>query len=171
MDLSLCFHFFSQQACGYEFTNKLHRMFTDISLSTDLNVKFNAHLKADSIDLGINFSIYVLQVQYIHFVRLWLCLVNEKLLNGSRYVSGRGLASEPYITVHVFSTTRAGKVCSNCKYSPCLLCLNENLLIIFILFVDFYLFESLFQFETFYHKNFNGRKLTWFHHLCQGKLN
>lgn len=51
-----------QQACGYEFTNKLHRMFTDISLSTDLNVKFNAHLKADSIDLGINFSIYVLQV-------------------------------------------------------------------------------------------------------------
>lgn len=50
-----------KQACGYEFTNKLHRMFTDISLSTDLNNKFNAFLRKDNIDLGINFSIYVLQ--------------------------------------------------------------------------------------------------------------
>uniref|UniRef100_A0A1B6HVB3 Cullin-2 n=1 Tax=Homalodisca liturata TaxID=320908 RepID=A0A1B6HVB3_9HEMI len=50
-----------KQACGYEFTNKLHRMFTDISVSTDLNNKFSAFLKKDSYDLGINFSIYVLQ--------------------------------------------------------------------------------------------------------------
>ncbi|KAL1115891.1 hypothetical protein AAG570_006180 [Ranatra chinensis] len=50
-----------KQACGYEFTNKLHRMFTDISLSNDLNNKFNSFLKTDGIDLGINFSIYVLQ--------------------------------------------------------------------------------------------------------------
>uniref|UniRef100_A0A1B6LDY5 Cullin-2 n=1 Tax=Graphocephala atropunctata TaxID=36148 RepID=A0A1B6LDY5_9HEMI len=50
-----------KQACGYEFTNKLHRMFTDISVSTDLNNKFSAYLKKDSYDLGINFSIYVLQ--------------------------------------------------------------------------------------------------------------
>lgn len=41
-----------QQACGYEFTNKLHRMFTDISVSTDLNNKFNAHLKDGDIKLG-----------------------------------------------------------------------------------------------------------------------
>jgi hypothetical protein len=54
--------FFLQQACGYEFTNKLHRMFTDISVSNDLNNKFNAFLRKDCIDLGINFSIYVLQV-------------------------------------------------------------------------------------------------------------
>lgn len=46
--------FFSilQQACGYEFTNKLHRMFTDISVSTDLNNKFNAHLKDKDVELG-----------------------------------------------------------------------------------------------------------------------
>ncbi|KAF6213472.1 hypothetical protein GE061_011192, partial [Apolygus lucorum] len=50
-----------KQACGYEFTNKLHRMFTDISVSNDLNNKFSAFLKNDNIDLGINFSIYVLQ--------------------------------------------------------------------------------------------------------------
>ncbi|XP_014262650.1 cullin-2 [Cimex lectularius] len=50
-----------KQACGYEFTNKLHRMFTDMSVSNDLNNKFNAFLKHDNIELGINFSISVLQ--------------------------------------------------------------------------------------------------------------
>lgn len=50
-----------KQACGYEFTSKLHRMFTDMSVSADLNNKFNSYLKAENIDLGINFSIYVLQ--------------------------------------------------------------------------------------------------------------
>jgi len=50
-----------KQACGYEFTNKLHRMYTDMSLSTDLNIKFNEYLKNENLDLKINFSIYVLQ--------------------------------------------------------------------------------------------------------------
>ncbi|PNF25320.1 Cullin-2 [Cryptotermes secundus] len=50
-----------KQACGYEFTNKLHRMFTDMSVSSDLNNKFNSFLKLDNIDLGISFSIYILQ--------------------------------------------------------------------------------------------------------------
>lgn len=49
-----------KQACGYEFTNKLHRMFTDMSVSSDLNNKFNLQNK-DRIELGLNFSIYVLQ--------------------------------------------------------------------------------------------------------------
>lgn len=50
-----------KQACGYEFTSKLHRMFTDMSVSADLNNKFSAYLKEENIDLGINFGIYVLQ--------------------------------------------------------------------------------------------------------------
>lgn len=36
-------------------------MFTDMSVSSDLNNKFNVFLKKDNIDLGINFGIYVLQ--------------------------------------------------------------------------------------------------------------
>lgn len=36
-------------------------MFTDISLSTDLNNKFSNYLKTQNIDLGINLSIKVLQ--------------------------------------------------------------------------------------------------------------
>lgn len=50
-----------KQACGYEFTNKLHRMFTDISLSTDLNNKFNNYLREHSHELGLNVTIKVLQ--------------------------------------------------------------------------------------------------------------
>lgn len=50
-----------KQACGYEFTNKLHRMFTDISVSLDLNTKFAASLKETGDEIGINLSIKVLQ--------------------------------------------------------------------------------------------------------------
>ena len=50
-----------KQACGYEFTNKLHRMFTDISVSTDLNNKFNNYLKSKDYEIGINLAIKVLQ--------------------------------------------------------------------------------------------------------------
>ena len=51
-----------QQACGYEFTNKLHRMFTDMTISSDLNSKFDDFLSKESLSLGVNFSILVLQV-------------------------------------------------------------------------------------------------------------
>uniref|UniRef100_A0A2M4AJL6 Cullin-2 n=1 Tax=Anopheles triannulatus TaxID=58253 RepID=A0A2M4AJL6_9DIPT len=50
-----------KQACGYEFTNKLHRMFTDISVSTDLNAKFTNYLNENWLETGINFSVKVLQ--------------------------------------------------------------------------------------------------------------
>ncbi|XP_041760538.1 cullin-2 isoform X1 [Anopheles merus] len=50
-----------KQACGYEFTNKLHRMFTDISVSTDLNAKFSKYLNDNKHETGINFSVKVLQ--------------------------------------------------------------------------------------------------------------
>uniref|UniRef100_A0A8C5N5F0 Cullin-2 n=1 Tax=Gouania willdenowi TaxID=441366 RepID=A0A8C5N5F0_GOUWI len=54
---------FLQQTCGYEFTSKLHRMYTDMSVSADLNNKFNNFIKTQEtvVDLGISFQIYVLQ--------------------------------------------------------------------------------------------------------------
>ena len=55
--------FFFQQACGYEFTNKLHRMFTDVSISTSLNKEFLDFIQSkENVELGVNFSIMVLQV-------------------------------------------------------------------------------------------------------------
>ncbi|KAL1465546.1 hypothetical protein WDU94_005103 [Cyamophila willieti] len=51
-----------KQACGYEFTNKFHRMLTDIKISAGLNEKFHTEfIKKENIDLGIHFSINILQ--------------------------------------------------------------------------------------------------------------
>ncbi|CAD6997776.1 unnamed protein product [Ceratitis capitata] len=102
-----------KQACGYEFTNKLHRMFTDISLSVDLNNKFNNHLKHENIDLGINLSIKVLQA--------------------GAWPLGPTQVVIPFAVPQEFE-------------------------------------KSIRMFEAFYHNSFNGRKLTWLHHMCHGEL-
>jgi len=40
-----------KQACGYEFTNKFHRMFTDITVAEDLNGKFTSFLKSSNTEV------------------------------------------------------------------------------------------------------------------------
>ena len=59
--MSTSFFLRLKQACGYEFTNKFHRMFTDISLAEDLNSKFTTFLKGTNTDVGINYFVRVLQ--------------------------------------------------------------------------------------------------------------
>ncbi|XP_055385640.1 cullin-1 [Condylostylus longicornis] len=49
-----------KQACGYEYTIKLQRMFQDIGVSKDLNEKFREHLKSTNSPMEIDFSIQVL---------------------------------------------------------------------------------------------------------------
>ncbi|XP_038219838.1 cullin-2 [Zerene cesonia] len=50
-------------ACGYEFTNKLHRMFTDVAVSADLNAKFQQYLRDNNLATSTGFFIQVLQPQ------------------------------------------------------------------------------------------------------------
>ncbi|ODM94965.1 Cullin-2 [Orchesella cincta] len=102
-----------KQACGYEFTNKLHRMFTDVSVSSDLNNKFNDYLTKEGIKLPISFSIMVLQAG------AWPLQQNPS----------------PFAIPQILES-------------------------------------SVQKFETFYGRQFNGRKLTWLHHLssCDVKL-
>ncbi|XP_046743415.1 cullin-2 [Diprion similis] len=106
-----------KQACGYEFTNKLHRMFTDMSVSADLNTKFSSSLrereKEGQKQLGIGFGVYVLQA--------------------GAWPLGLPPAPGPF---HVPQQLE----------------------------------QSIQAFETFYHAQFSGRKLTWLHPLCQGEL-
>ncbi|XP_037031220.1 cullin-2 [Bradysia coprophila] len=102
-----------KQACGYEFTNKLHRMFTDISVSTDLNNKFNSYLKETCGEIGVNLSIKVLQA--------------------GAWPLGPTQVVIPFSIPQEFE-------------------------------------RSIRMYENFYHLNFNGRKLTWLHHLCHGEL-
>ncbi|XP_065323897.1 cullin-2-like isoform X1 [Gordionus sp. m RMFG-2023] len=49
-------------ACGYDFTNKLYRMFTDIKLSKDHNEGFQGYLKRLTLSFPLpNFSVFILQ--------------------------------------------------------------------------------------------------------------
>ncbi|XP_015789289.1 cullin-1 [Tetranychus urticae] len=49
-----------KQACGYEYTSKLQRMFQDIGVSKGLNEQFQQHLKNSKESLDLDFSIQVL---------------------------------------------------------------------------------------------------------------
>lgn len=49
-----------KQACGFEYTSKLQRMFQDIGVSKDLNENFKKHLSNSGEPLDIDFSIQVL---------------------------------------------------------------------------------------------------------------
>nr|CDJ94838.1 Cullin and Cullin protein domain containing protein [Haemonchus contortus] len=50
-----------KQACGYEFTSKLSRMFTDIGLSNELADKFNKHLDKTHTSVHVSMQPLVLQ--------------------------------------------------------------------------------------------------------------
>lgn len=49
-----------KQACGFEYTSKLQRMFQDVGLSKDLNESFRKHLTNTGDTLDVDFSIQVL---------------------------------------------------------------------------------------------------------------
>uniref|UniRef100_U5EX69 Cullin-1 n=1 Tax=Corethrella appendiculata TaxID=1370023 RepID=U5EX69_9DIPT len=49
-----------KQACGFEYTSKLQRMFQDIGVSKDLNEQYKQHLKDENFPADIDFSILVL---------------------------------------------------------------------------------------------------------------
>lgn len=49
-----------KQACGYEYTSKLQRMFQDIGVSKDLNEQFKKHMAQSRDPNDIDFSIQVL---------------------------------------------------------------------------------------------------------------
>ncbi|VDM96100.1 unnamed protein product [Thelazia callipaeda] len=50
-----------KQACGFEFTSKLSRMFTDVSLSQELTHKFEIFCDMHKICLNIQMSVLILQ--------------------------------------------------------------------------------------------------------------
>jgi hypothetical protein len=69
-----------KQTCGYEFTGKLARMFQDIKVSEDLNTEFLEYLKTELSStahnqtmtslIGLDFNIYVLQVENFVMFRM-----------------------------------------------------------------------------------------------------
>ncbi|KAG0209305.1 Cullin-2 [Mortierella sp. GBA30] len=49
-----------KSACGVEYTSKLQRMFTDMTISSDLNTGFKEWLQGNDLSNGVDFSILVL---------------------------------------------------------------------------------------------------------------
>lgn len=54
-----------KQACGFEYTSKLQRMFQDIGVSKDLNEQFKRHLTNSAEPLDIDFSIQVFRFIFL----------------------------------------------------------------------------------------------------------
>ncbi|TFK28030.1 Cullin-1 [Coprinopsis marcescibilis] len=53
-----------KEACGFEYTNKLQRMFTDMSLSKDLTDQFKTRMEQNHGDMDITFTIMVLGTNF-----------------------------------------------------------------------------------------------------------
>ncbi|KAJ6231235.1 cullin-1 [Anaeramoeba flamelloides] len=51
-------------ACGYEWSSKLQRMFTDITVSREMNETFKNHIVQKSIKLEIDFEVMVLAIGF-----------------------------------------------------------------------------------------------------------
>lgn len=49
-----------KQACGFEYTSKLQRMFHDIGISKDLNEKFRKHASSFVESSGMDINVQVL---------------------------------------------------------------------------------------------------------------
>ncbi|KAG0186717.1 Cullin-2 [Apophysomyces sp. BC1034] len=49
-----------KEICGVEYTSKLNKMFTDMSLSNDLNTNFKDYLRQQSCKLGVGFDMLIL---------------------------------------------------------------------------------------------------------------
>lgn len=53
-----------KEACGFEYTNKLQRMFTDMSLSKDLTDSFKERMQQNHDDMDISFGVMVLGTNF-----------------------------------------------------------------------------------------------------------
>ena len=65
-------------ACGFEYTNKLQRMFQDVGVSKDLNQNFSKHLQNSNDALGLDFQIQVQET----FKSYQYCLTNYYFFAG-----------------------------------------------------------------------------------------
>ena len=63
-----------KQACGFEYTNKLQRMFQDVGVSKDLNTTFVKHLQEAKAQLDIDFQIQVSVLEIHSFEHFFLFL-------------------------------------------------------------------------------------------------
>uniref|UniRef100_A0A668UU20 Cullin-1 n=1 Tax=Oreochromis aureus TaxID=47969 RepID=A0A668UU20_OREAU len=95
------------QACGFEYTSKLQRMFQDIGVSKDLNEQFKKHL-TNSEPLDLDFSIQVLSSGSWPFQQSCTFALPSEVIHSERTVvryvwRPRGAEPTPLLTVAVLA--------------------------------------------------------------------
>jgi hypothetical protein len=100
-----------KSTCGYEYTARLQKMFTDMALSKELNDSFKSECESSGVELGLDLGVLVLATG------AW--------------------PLQPPLTP--FSLPEELQLCSN-------------------------------SFERYYTKRFDGRKISWLHHLSKGEV-
>ena len=82
-------------------------MFTDMNVSQDLNEKFSEYCKDINIQLGIDFTILILQVN--------IETINNIIQKLCFYCIGGCMAHFSNQFINLFVATRVGKECRRCK--------------------------------------------------------
>jgi cullin 1 len=100
-----------KSACGYEYTARLQKMFTDMTLSKELNDSYKTDCEAKNIEISLDLSVLVLATG------AW--------------------PLQPPLTP--FSLPEELQLCTH-------------------------------SFERFYTQKFDGRKISWLHHLSKGEV-
>ncbi|RWS31532.1 cullin-1-like protein [Leptotrombidium deliense] len=103
-----------KQACGYEYTSKLQRMFQDIGVSKDLNESFKRHLQNSNEPLDLDFTIQVLSSGSWPFQQAsTFCLPQELERSVSRFTSFYS-AQHSGRKLHWLYNMSKGELVTNC---------------------------------------------------------
>ena len=144
-----CNVWFILQACGFEYTSKLQRMFQDIGVSKDLNEQFRRHLNEtlSNEPLDIDFQIQV---------NLSFCVVSLGWVQYSIFrIMLYAAFGNPCIFWFVLQVLSSG---SWPFQQSCVFSLPTELE------------RCVHRFTSFYGGQHSGRKLNWLYHMSKGEL-
>jgi len=101
--------------CGYEYTNKLQRMFLDVNVSKDLNEKFKSHIQRSETDsLNLDFSVQVLASNAWPFQQSATFALPTELEKCLQRFTTFYSAQHSGIKLHWLYTLSKGELVTNC---------------------------------------------------------
>lgn len=103
-----------KQACGFEYTSKLQRMFQDIGVSKDLNEQFKSHLINSNEPLDLDFSIQVLSSGSWPFQQSFTFALPQELERSVQRFTTFYSSQHSGRKLHWLYTMSKGEIVTNC---------------------------------------------------------
>jgi len=103
-----------KQACGFEYTSKLQRMFQDIGVSKDLNEQFKRHLNNSNEPLDLDFSIQVLSSGSWPFQQSFTFALPQELERSVQRFTTFYSSQHSGRKLHWLYTMSKGEITTNC---------------------------------------------------------